>query len=65
VGNPATAITGLTDRHGHFSVRIHVRLTKSQATTLRRSGHVKITVVFVQRMPDGHLRTTRRNVTIR
>ena len=65
VGNGATAITGLTDSRGRLTVHLRVHLGKRQLARLLRVGHVKITVVFVQHMPNGQLRRTRRTITIK
>ncbi len=64
-GGTPTAITGRTSKKGDYSVKLHVHLSPAQLTRLRRTGRVKITVVFVEQMPNGRLRTTRRVITVK
>ena len=44
---------------------VKLRLTKAQQSKLRRFGRLKLTVVFVQTMPNGKHRSTRHTITVR
>jgi hypothetical protein len=64
-GRRSTAVAGRTDRRGNFTFRLKLHLSNAQVARLRRFGSVKITIVFVQQMPNGGQRTTRRMITIK
>lgn len=65
LGGRGTTVAGRTDTHGNFAVRLKLHLSKAQRAKLRRFGAVKVALVFVQHMPDGGKRTTRRMITIK
>ncbi|MGI8573186.1 MAG: lactonase family protein [Solirubrobacteraceae bacterium] len=65
LGGPSIAVSGRTDKHGGLIVKLKLHLSKAQMARLRRFAGVRVTVVFVQQMPDGRHRTTRRIITIK
>jgi hypothetical protein len=65
LGGRGTTVAGRTDKHGNFTVRLKLHLSQAQRAKLRRFGVVKVAFVFVQHMPDGGQRPTRRMITIK